>query len=64
MSVFDKEESGLLDKEVLEFALLNMGDGLSESEMKELLETIPYDETGKVNYQDFLRFLVNESEKK
>ncbi len=62
MSVFDKEESGLLDKEVLEFALQNMGEKLSESEMKELLESIPYDDTGKINYQDFLKFLINDSE--
>jgi len=59
MSVFDKDETGLLDKDVLESALLNMGDGLSEAETKELLASVPYDENGKINYHHFLKFLVN-----
>ena len=34
MNVFDKEGTGFLEKEVLEMAIQNMGDGLTQDEIQ------------------------------
>ena len=60
MNVFDKEGTGYLEKEVLEFVIQNLGDGLSQEEIEEFVSSISYDEEGKVSYDDFLRLVYNE----
>ena len=60
MSVFDKEGTGYLEKEVLEFTIQNLGDGLSQEEIEEFIASINYDEEGRVSYDDFMRLVYNE----
>ena len=37
----------------------NLGDGLNEEEMERMLNTISYDNDGKISYEDFARFIYN-----
>ena len=60
MSVFDKEGTGYLEKDVLEFTIQNLGDGLSQEEIEEFIASINYDEEGRVSYDDFMRLVYNE----
>jgi Ca2+-binding EF-hand superfamily protein len=60
MNVFDKDGSGFLDREVLEYSIRNLGDGLNQREIEEFVASIKYDENGKIGYDDFMRIVYNE----
>ena len=60
MNVFDKEGTGFLEKDVLEFALKNLGEGLTKTEIDEFISSVTYNEEGKISYDDFLRLVYNE----
>ena len=60
MNVFDKEGSGFLDRDVLEYSIRNLGDGLTESEVEEFISSIKFDSEGTISYDDFMRLVYNE----
>jgi Ca2+-binding EF-hand superfamily protein len=39
-----------------------MGEGLTPQEIKEFIESIRYNEDGKISYDDFMRLVYNEKE--
>ena len=37
----------------------NLGDGLNEEELDRMLNSINYDNEGKISFEDFARFIYN-----
>ena len=37
----------------------NLGDGLNEEELESMLNSVRYDNTGKISYDDFVAFIYN-----
>ena len=58
-NIFDKDGDGFLRKQEFESVMRNLGDGLNEEELERMLNTISYDNDGKISYEDFARFIYN-----
>ena len=57
--MFDKDGDGYLGKQEFESVMRNLGDGLNEEELERMLNSISYDNTGKISYDNFVRFIYN-----
>jgi Ca2+-binding EF-hand superfamily protein len=64
MTVFDKGGSGFLDRDVVEDLIRNQGEGLNPAEIHEFVNSIKYNDQGKISYDDLMRLVYNEPEKK
>ena len=62
-NVFDKDGSGLLDKNKFNAILRSpqWDGGLSDQQLDKMLASIPYDKEGKIGQQDFVNFVMNSS---
>ena len=58
-NIFDKDGDGYLGKQELELVMKNLGDGLNEEELDRMLNSINYDNEGKISFEDFARFIYN-----
>jgi Ca2+-binding EF-hand superfamily protein len=58
--MFDKDDTGYLDRSVVENLIVNLGDGLDENEIKEFAGSITYNRAGKISLEDFLSIILNE----
>jgi len=56
--VFDKENTGEIGVGELKYILTSMGESLSESEVKELLEGVKVGRDGNVNYTEFVKSIL------
>ena len=57
--MFDKDGDGFLAKQEFESAMRNLGDGLTEEEVESMLNSVQYDNTGKISYENFIAFIYN-----
>jgi Ca2+-binding EF-hand superfamily protein len=60
--VFDRDASGAITKGEFEKALANWGIVLSSSEMGELFAKFDHDESGELNYDEFVRYVIDHGE--
>ena len=59
---FDKDGSGLLDRDAFNASLRAMGEGLSEEQLEKMMAAMPYDDEGKLGYEEFVQFILNKKE--
>ncbi|KAG0262368.1 hypothetical protein BG011_010251 [Mortierella polycephala] len=57
--VFDKEGNGYISLGELRYVLTNLGEKLSDAEVDELMKSIEVDKGGKVNYEEFVKMILN-----
>ncbi len=57
--VLDKDGSGLLTVDVMRKIILNMGDNVTDAEVDEMLKDADIDESGKLNYVDFIKIVMS-----
>jgi Ca2+-binding EF-hand superfamily protein len=55
--VFDLNGDGVISTNELSKAMKEAGEELTEDEIKELLDTVDYDHSGTLNFQEFLRLM-------
>lgn len=55
--VFDKENTGKIGFGELKYLLTDLGEPLSEAELKDVLETVPVQD-GKVDYKEFIKTIM------
>ena len=48
-----------MGKHEFELVMKNLGDGLNEEELDRMLNSITYDNGGKISYEDFAGFIYN-----
>ena len=63
-NIFDKDGDGYLGKQELESVMRSLGDGLTEDDIEQMLNSIVYDSEGKMSYEYFIRFIYNLDENK
>ncbi|KAF9425100.1 hypothetical protein BGZ76_003413, partial [Entomortierella beljakovae] len=56
--VFDKEGNGYIAVGELRYVLTNLGEKLTDAQVDELLKGINTDNSGKVNYEDFVKMIL------
>lgn len=57
--VFDKNGDGLISTVELRHVMTNLGEKLSEEEVDEMLEEADIDANGNINYNDFVKMMMN-----
>ncbi|KAG0353178.1 EF-hand protein [Gamsiella multidivaricata] len=57
--VFDKEGNGYISVGELRYVLTNLGEKLTDAEVDELIKGVETDKSGKVNYEDFVKMILN-----
>ncbi|KAF9403934.1 hypothetical protein BGZ94_004452 [Podila epigama] len=57
--VFDKEGNGYISQAELRYVLTNLGEKLTETEVEELMKGIEVDNSGKVNYENFVDLILS-----
>eukprot|EP00930_Biecheleria_cincta_P043005 TRINITY_DN29583_c0_g1_i1.p1 TRINITY_DN29583_c0_g1~~TRINITY_DN29583_c0_g1_i1.p1 ORF type:complete len:148 (-),score=58.92 TRINITY_DN29583_c0_g1_i1:253-696(-) len=60
-SVFDKDRSGSIDKNELGAVLKNLGQVLSEKELKQTLDEIDLDGNGEVDFDEFVALMAKQA---
>lgn len=60
--VFDKEGTGYLSEEQVERLVMQVGEMLSESEQKAMLDSFDYDDDGNISLEDFVNVVFNAQE--
>ena len=58
-NIFDKDGDGYLSKNEFESAMRNLGDGLNEEELENMLKHVRYDKAGKLSYDNFVAYIYN-----
>ena len=58
-NIFDKDGDGYLSKNEFESAMRNLGDGLNEEELENMLKHVPYDKAGRLSYDNFVAYIYN-----
>ncbi|KAG0245458.1 SCF ubiquitin ligase complex subunit cdc4 [Actinomortierella wolfii] len=56
--VFDKDGNGLISVAELRYVLTNLGEKLTEEEVDELMKGVQVDNSGKVNYEEFVQIIL------
>ncbi|KAG0046428.1 hypothetical protein BGZ83_008405 [Gryganskiella cystojenkinii] len=56
--VFDKEGNGYINAGELRYVLTSLGEKLSDAEVDELMKGVEVDNSGKVNYEDFVKMIL------
>jgi calmodulin len=57
--VFDRNESGLISGGELRYVLTSLGEKLTDRQVDELLRVVEVDKEGMVNYEEFVKAIVN-----
>lgn len=57
--VFDKAGEGFISAVELRHVLTNLGEKLSEEEVDEVLQEAAIDSNGNINYNDFVKMMIN-----
>lgn len=53
----DKDDDGFIEKDEFEEVARSMNEVLSETELENMLGSIPYDSAGKIEVNQFVRFI-------
>lgn len=59
--VFDRDGNGLISLAELKHVMANLGEKLSDEEIKRMLDEASDDKDGAVNYQDFVRLMLGKN---
>jgi Ca2+-binding EF-hand superfamily protein len=59
--VFDRDGDGLISEEELRLTMNNLGEPLTEEEVKSMIAEADLDGDGKINFQEFSRLMANNS---
>ena len=62
-SIFDRNGDGYILEGELKLVMNYLGEQLSDEEMRKMISEADIDGDGKVNYTDFKKFMLNETEK-
>ncbi|KAI9294406.1 putative myosin regulatory light chain cdc4 [Neoconidiobolus thromboides FSU 785] len=57
--VFDKDRTGFISVGELRYVLTSLGDKLTDAEVDELLKGVEVTKEGHINYEDFVKMLLN-----
>lgn len=57
--VFDKDGDGFISCNELQFVMSNLGETLTDEEVREMIEEVDLDRDGMVNYPEFVRVMVH-----
>ncbi|KAI0233027.1 myosin II light chain [Massospora cicadina] len=57
--VFDKDRTGYISVGELRYVLTSLGDKLTDAEVDELLKGVEISKDGMINYEDFIKMLLN-----
>lgn len=57
--VFDKDGNGFISAQELHTVMCNLGENLSEEDIKEMIKEADLDKDGQVNYNEFVKLMVN-----
>uniref|UniRef100_A0A0K2U3X1 EF-hand domain-containing protein n=1 Tax=Lepeophtheirus salmonis TaxID=72036 RepID=A0A0K2U3X1_LEPSM len=57
--VFDKEGNGSLTRGELEYAMRNLGEGMDEEEVNNMIKSISFDDEDKISYDKFLDIIIH-----
>merc|ERR1719232_787852 len=60
-NVFDRDGDGLISEEELRLTMNNLGEPLTEAEVKSMIAEADMDGDGKINFQEFSRLMANNS---
>lgn len=56
--VFDKNNTGLIESQVLKHLVKGLGESLSEEETEVMIKEADPENTGQIRYSDFVRLLT------
>ncbi|KAI4329967.1 hypothetical protein MLD38_028287 [Melastoma candidum] len=56
--VFDKDQDGFISAAELRLAMMNLGEKLTDEEVKEMIREVDMDGDGQVNYEEFARMML------
>lgn len=59
--VFDRDGDGFISVEELRLTMSNLGEALTEAEVKNMISEADLDGDGKINFQEFSRLMANNS---
>merc|ERR1712112_802614 len=59
--VFDRDGDGLISEEELRLTMSNLGEPLTEEEVKQMIAEADIDGDGKINFQEFARLMAHNS---
>ena len=60
ITVFDKDTKGFLTREQVENIVKNIGEEITESEIFQILDSMQYDEEGKITVDKLLATVFND----
>ncbi|XP_040570186.1 neo-calmodulin [Lepeophtheirus salmonis] len=58
--VFDRDGDGLISKEELKLTMNNLGEPLTDAEVKAMIEEADMDGDGRINFQEFSRLMQSQ----
>jgi len=61
IQVFDRDGDGLISEEELRLTMNNLGEPLTEAEVKSMIAEADLDGDGKINFQEFSRLMAHSS---
>ena len=61
VQVFDRDGDGLISEEELRLTMNNLGEPLTEAEVKSMIAEADLDGDGKINFLEFSRLMANSS---
>ncbi|KAL8565176.1 hypothetical protein ACOMHN_003963 [Nucella lapillus] len=59
LTLLDHEKTGVISTDVLRHVLTTMGDQMTSEEVEELLKEADKEETGKVDYREFVKMMTS-----
>lgn len=57
--VFDQDGNGFISPRELQSVMCNLGEKLSEEEIKDMIQEADLDKDGQVNYAEFVKVMIN-----
>jgi len=60
--VFDRDNNGFIDAEELRFTMNNLGQPLSDDDVKAMIKEADIDGDGRINYEEFIKMMRLKSE--
>ena len=59
--VFDRDGDGLISEEELRLTMSNLGEPMTEAEVRSMIAEADLDGDGKINFQEFSRLMAHNS---
>ncbi|XP_060577948.1 calmodulin-A-like [Ruditapes philippinarum] len=59
--VFDKDGNGYISEEELKYVMMNLGEKMTDDEVKEMMREADVDGDGQISYQEFVTMMTAQS---